>query len=272
MIARIELYGSPADPCRKCAKIETADGRRIKNPFPGCNADGTDCSRCKGTGAVPGKGLRWPSRNLLHERCEPCKGTGRIPLTKALKLLYDEPPICSRCGGDGYQTPITVNKGPGQRHEASYVMDDAEAERDGVISRVLVHMEDHFPAQHLAVRMYLGSIGAHWGTRPEFRRIFALWPLTEAGAKLVKFSRVRDKSDHWANVDDHHVLAQEFKEQASSPQPERGALIGQATNAAVVLWDSTRLAMWRSDTLTGGRLGAYALRNIQRLKSAKPRK
>lgn len=278
MIARIELYGMETELCPKCALVVDEHGLKAINPFPGFDKDGNDCERCGGVAYVTQKGAERAARDFVSARCSNCKGPGFIyPQTGSyLHELYGQRFACRMCESCGCTTPgptpephrkvrSVVGSVPHRHHEASYSMDDTEAERDGVISRVLTHLQDDDAEAHLAVRLALGTIGAHWAargsvpeTRDTFNRIFALWPLTVAGRKLIDASRRRDRSEHWANTDDHHVLAREVQEASATQVDMRTPLISQAQAAAKELWARSLLALWRADVVSGSKLEGYA--------------
>jgi hypothetical protein len=300
-LERMAVYGFFSEDCPRCVKwVNPVTFDVEKNPAPGFTSSGKVCSRCKGravVSAVLDKATEVPELrteeeinqfrirraevNLVHARCPHCHGAGNVH-PKPKTYLYEKFGAsfpCGLCDRTGYVTPITANRSMAPQHESSCTMNEADAERNGVISRVLEHLEVNAPKQREALDLYLGIDGVYWHNRDEFgklagiepSRLFSLWPATIAGKKLVSSARKldlaraaeRNVNPIFSEMNDHHVLEHEVKEDRDAPQDMRTALIKQADSAARLLWDSAQSAISVSDIATGAKLFSLAKREMK---------
>lgn len=178
---------------------------------------------------------------------------------------------CERCAGIQYLTPVTVketgsSKGgrPPEYHRpadadddsAGAVLDgdlaptffdeDALVER-GRVSRILEGIRRDKPEIAEALVQFYGPEGDKWGHH-KWGRVFALWPLTQAGKKLAEFGANRSKDGHgWLMAPIDLIMNERDGEiRAERPMPARRALIAQADRQARELELKMREAL--SDT------------------------
>jgi hypothetical protein len=165
---------------------------------------------------------------------------------------------CERCDGTAYLVPVTVRstgsskggKAP-SRSEAggadeasdgtvlregeaapSWADEDDLAER-GRVSRALEAIRRDKPDVAAALEAYYGPEGDKWGPH-KWGRMFALWPLTQAGRKLAELGASRSKGGHGWLIAPIDLISNERDTDSRSDvrDPGRRALIGQADKQA----------------------------------------
>jgi hypothetical protein len=124
--------------------------------------------------------------------------------------------------------------------EASYMPDETLLLRAASVSRRLRRVAAADPRAEQTLEVYYGFIGARWARSTE-GRVFALYPLTEAGARLV----LDDIGAHRdAAALPHERIAHALCAQRASPSQERRELLARMrTQAERRLLESWRV--WR---------------------------
>ena len=137
--------------------------------------------------------------------------------------------------------------------EASYLPDEDLLLRAASVSRRLrrVAEVDRRAAQTLEV--YYGGIGARWATGKE-GRLFGLYPLTDAGARLVA-EDMRDRDDRSALA--HERIARAIEQQRREPNEARAeALTRMRAQAHRLLADAWRAWLSTADRAPTSRRSA----------------
>lgn len=147
---------------------------------------------------------------------------------------------CKRCSGCGWVVceqrltgPLTVKPKPEHRGESGYWPGHATLVRFATVSRVVRAVADMSAALAGALRAYYGDQGARWGLTKN-GRIFAVYPLTKAGQRLVEASRRRSESRD-AVLREDEVLGVEQELQRQQPNDLRRLLLDRADREARVL-------------------------------------
>lgn len=168
----------------------------------------------------------------------------RSPLGPALErqgaLGFD-----SRGRRVGKPQPWTRAATSAHRHrpvEASYLPDDDELFRAAAVSRRLRRVGAVDRAAEQTLETYYGGLGARWA-RTSFGRIFALYPLTDAGATLV---REEQSARPDLELLPHEHIAAQWRAQRMQPtqsRRERCALIhAEAERRLFSAWRAWRAA------------------------------
>jgi len=134
------------------------------------------CPRCKGIGhhARARENRVMPRHG--HVRCSKCRGSGSAG---------GDP--CLWCGGDGY-VEIDPVFPTGFQFQALPQPRDAAITRYAGVSRTLARVHDASERAYAALVAYYGDQGARWALTAR-GRLFALYPLTQAGKKLLAGNR-----------------------------------------------------------------------------------
>jgi hypothetical protein len=171
----------------------------------------------------------------------------RSPLGSALErqsaLAYD---------GEGHRVPKpapwTLAATIAYRHrasEASYMPDEDLLLRAASVSRRLRRVAESDARAAQTLEVYYGGIGARFAPGKE-GRLFALYPLTDAGAHLCQDESARDAT---RALLPHERIARAIEEQRRRPTDERRDLLARVRAQA-----ERRLTdAWRAWQATGDR-------------------
>lgn len=206
------------------------------------------CSTCRGCGEPVGPMVKLEANARTyrfyplnptddsaerHDRCERCEGTSYIV------------PVTVRSTGSSKGGKAPSRSDAGSSEEASdgsvyregeaapsWADEDALAER-GRVSRALEAIRRDTPELAQALEAFYGPEGDKWGPH-KWGRIFALWPLTQAGRKLAELGANRSKGGHGWLIEPIDLISNERDTDSRSDvrDPGRRALIGQADKQA----------------------------------------
>lgn len=144
---------------------------------------------------------------------------------------------CRGCRGIGWivcdqraSGPLTVRPKAPPHHESGYWPGHDALVRFATMSRVVKAVAAAKAVLAGALRAYYGDQGARWGLTKN-GRIFAVYPLTAAGQRLLKMSRRRSE----VVLQDDEVLGVEQEIQRSQPNDIRRLLLDRADREARVL-------------------------------------
>lgn len=168
--------------------------------------------------AIPDESSRWEASEQPAATggwCRPCNGTGSVPKTES------GPPPCERCSGSGRAAAFNVRPG---HHDVpcvdclstgraqltaeptgSSVEGSDNAPSEGALtlyaltSRQLEAVRNVSDVSARAIEVLFGDIGARWA-RTHHGRMFALYHLTPAGKRLVKWADDRVAKEAQANL------------------------------------------------------------------------
>ena len=165
-------------------------------------------------------------------------------------------------GGDGRRiakpAPWTNQATIAHKHrpaESSYMPDEDALLRAASVSRRLRKVAEADAAAEQTLEAYYGAVGARW-SRSSVGRVFAIYPLTEAGARLVRDDFVLSPS---CEALPHERLAAALEAQRAHPTPERREQLArvhaQAERRLATAWRlwraSNRAATPKSPARTG---------------------
>jgi hypothetical protein len=229
MLARAELYGRVARPCRHC---------------------GGDTTKWEGgSGFVDSRTGSAPEA-ATAKQLEYAALIG-IDLSSVPAPLGDR--VCDKCGGRGWVATGNAPRGSGVvtarptgssiKHEGGVEMDIGDMARMGRVSARLSALRGRsssVPAAH-ALEAYYSPDGGSLG---------ALWHLTPAGTKMLRTNPQR--------LPPTQFFANEREAQVTAPKPNRKALFDAAEQQAKVLfeascrlWNETRPSRQRSRAEVG---------------------
>lgn len=272
MCERIAAEGGAAETCRVCEGtgirllasdlgkyIAALRAASMEHKRSEVQRKFADCPACKGSGAVECRTRkRRYDKMFTTVRCGRCRGTG-----SAYAEDYDDTcPACREFRGrgemtTGYTVPITARatgsskKGtapprvPEGDGEASYMPDlEGQIERYGRQSRRYERLRKTHPIAAAALAAFEGEEGSRWAMT-KWGRIFALWPLTKPGRKLIQRGREASLEGTAFLLDDMAILANERNadETETHPNPRRRAWIRRADADARKLLDAAQVAL-----------------------------
>lgn len=147
---------------------------------------------------------------------------------------------CRRCRGLGWVVcdqrpsgPLTAKPKPEHRAESGYWPGHDTLVLYATMSRVIKAVAEASSLLACTLRAYYGDQGARWGLTKN-GRIFAVYPLTKAGQRLLEVSRRRSESRDTVLRDDE-VLGVEQELQRAQPNDMRRLLLDKADREARVL-------------------------------------
>ncbi len=147
---------------------------------------------------------------------------------------------CRKCRGLGWVVcdqrpsgPLTVKPKPEPRSEGQYWPGHDTLVRFATMSRVIKAVACTKTVLASVLRAYYGDQGARWGLTKN-GRIFAVYPLTVAGQRLLKMSRRRSEARDDV-LQDAEVLGVEQELQRMQPNDIRRLLLDRADREARVL-------------------------------------
>lgn len=204
----------------------------------------SDCGRCRGTGFLEKPLRRYGyDKTWTTVRCWRCKGSGEV-LEDGSEEVEDVCPTCAPKGAgeltSGYRVPATAKetgssrKGKAPRRVSSEDDDPADAHWElepasksdeielsshGELARLYQALRTRYPVAAAALEAFDGPDGDRWATT-KWGRLFALWPLTKPGQKLIRHGREASALGHGYLLSDLDVLASERGAEESSPTPD----------------------------------------------------
>jgi hypothetical protein len=217
------------------------------------------CRICDGTGFITGRIATVKIDSMWTTVwCGKCRGSGETwPPSDRTAEIED---VCQRCGGAMYVVPITVRSvgstrsgrlprhavdlssdgleiDTGQREELSEWVDETSLLEFGRASAALEELRRTDEATAAAVEAYCGPEGDRWG-KHAWGRLFALWPLTTSGLRLLELGLSRSREDVRHLLDPLQVLASEREAEARATQPDqrRRHYIRKSDHEARELW------------------------------------
>jgi hypothetical protein len=166
------------------------------------------------------------------------RSTQGAALERAFNLLVPRLPdpelIRARFDREPHEPPpgqITARPGSSKHSPASYSPDEGLMEMWGELAEVYRIVVRADATSACVLGAYYGNEGARWG-RTVHTRLFAVFPLTEAGAELLRRSRKRARGAE-LELSASEELADEFEVQRIQPMPARGMLADQARAQAL---------------------------------------
>jgi hypothetical protein len=229
------------DAMTQASKCEDCKGTGYVSQRPGDFGDLTDV-RFTTAGCPHCRGRDWrkaPSFPLLmHTSAGSSCGKVRVEDEESASLETWE--VCASCGGDAYVVPITAR--PTMKTQDERERWSGEGEDDPGFELFLrmhpeaapkVAPEESIPdVVALAIPAFWGEHGDRWAQH-EFGRRFALWPFTEAGAKLADASALSSSAATWyeRRID---IIARERQTErdGQASTPRRRVLIAKADTEA----------------------------------------
>jgi len=166
-------------------------------------------------------------------RCNSCHGYGFIQ-----KGMI----TCEECNGMGFVPRKARNTDPdtwtarpthGRGGEASYVPDEQDLSRWAVASRALERVGKVDREAADALTAYYGDHGTRWEPTG-LGRIFAIYPLTYAGAKLLAASQARGTTEARLSADE--ILGVEADLQRQQDNDVRRTRLDRAKVEALALY------------------------------------
>lgn len=227
----------------------------------------SECKKCSGTGHRPASKHRHEEIDSTWTtvRCERCRGCGEV-------MNEDLEDVCQRCKGDMCVVPITVRKGgsskKGRLPPGATAMTDSDGNPSpgGVWSSEQIEGAEirsvHFdeeqvqfrglldkvraasPEAATALDAYHGSDGDTFASH-KWGRLFALWPHTQAGARLAQDAAAKGIRGSGFLMRKLDLIASErnAEEVAEVPNMRRRALIGRADKQARGMLERARVAL-----------------------------
>ncbi len=220
------------------------------------------CRPCRGSGYVtPATADRAPPADSMFTtvRCGRCRGCGETTTPNDASAETED--VCLHCGGKSFLIPVTVREKGSSKHgrppkrdsssdddlAVEGVATPAWVDEDALLemaraSRVLGHLRREHPAEAAAAEAFDGPEGDKWGSHC-WGRMFALWPLTQAGRQLAAEGAARSRGRHGFLISPLDLIASErdaeFRAGVTERNSRRRALIAQADRQARELWRRT---------------------------------
>lgn len=168
--------GEPQEWCITC------DGSGVVTPYEVETLWGW-CTSCRGTGSS------CVERSRFEMPCHLCHPVGRNELGAFVPLVTARVPthLCWNCYGSGSE-PVTAF--PLQVADAGggVLANDSALTNFAITSRRLDKVKQRSPALYAALGAFYGDSGSRWALS-DFGRLFALYHLTPAGQRLVRWER-----------------------------------------------------------------------------------
>lgn len=202
IIDRLQMFAFGSEPCGEC------NGTGFRGGWSYGDAPGK--SRARELADLLGVNGKKRKHRDPDARCERCKGSGvmaRTSVRHAREQLTARPRSTKSEGG-GY-TPT-----------------DYALQHYAIACRRIDEVNRFDPRAVVILEAFHGDWGGRWAGTDK-GRLFALYPLTAAGQKLLKMSRKKAQLENYELRPDE-VLAVEFSLQASQPDKLRGELLKSA--------------------------------------------
>ncbi len=185
------------------------------------------CFACKGTGIAGSDGGEQWTEELDEGRkkivwgngnwCHKCRGIGCVPVRKGAS-----------------SEAVSVNVDDSAGHSGGYLPNDEALTRFAVMSRRVSLMPR---TAAIIFAAYFGDAGARWAPTGN-GRLFALYPLTEAGQKLLK--SVQSEGD--LDLPPHERLGVLVELDRLQPKGNRRALLNAAASQALELLEAASMS------------------------------
>lgn len=225
-----EELGTDSD-CRVCNGVGYVEREVLRRGFDKF-ATTAWCGRCRGSGEV-----RNEDRQDECPRCLEYRERGAVVCGYIVPATVKETG-CSRSGKPPQR--IGIDDAAGDPWNAF----EAQVEAHGRETRRFDAFRRANPTAAAALTILESDEGHRWAAT-KWGRLFALWPLTSAGKKLIRDGRARSRAGHGFTLRDTEVLASErnAEEATSTPNLRRRAWLAQADREARRLHDAAQAAL-----------------------------
>lgn len=213
IIERLEMYAYGSDPCEACNGTGFRGGWSYGDEAEKKRSRAEELAALLGIEAHPDKSHRDYDRDAT---CDACRGSC-VEARTSRRRQNDE---------------VTVWPSGEDPHGASYSMMEMSLQKYGIACRRLSIVATLNHRAAAVLEAFHGDWGARWaGGILSEGRIFAVYPFTPAGHKLIRMSRDKASLED-AELRPDEVLGVEFSLQRQQPNRRRGDLFKAAREQA----------------------------------------